>query len=181
MTDEFQEDHLFQMPSILDQINIEDITLEDEDNDQFIQPSFSGHNENLAEKLPESVLNKIAGRLLDDIDNDLISRKDWEAGLAEILKQLGIKIDKRTFPFDGASGIYSPIVMRTVVEFYVSAVPELLPLEGPIKEVVLGEVTDELEKISERVETWANIYFTKEAPEFYSDFKKMLSYNSDCC
>jgi hypothetical protein len=173
MTDEFQEDHLFQMPSILDQINIEEISLDD-DNDQFIQPSFSGHNENLAEKLPEGVLNKIAGRLIDDIENDLISRKDWESGLAEILKQLGIKIDKRSFPFDGASGIYSPIVMRTVVEFYVSAVPELLPIEGPIKEVILGEVTDELEEISERVETWANIYFTKEAPEFYSDFKKML-------
>ena len=164
MTDEFQEDHLFQLPSILDQINIEDISIDDEEPEQFIQPSFSGHNENLAEKLSEGVLNKIAARLIDDIENDIISRKDWETGLADILKQLGIKVDKRTFPFDGASGIYSPVVMRTVVEFYVSAVPELLPIEGPVKQYIIGKVTDELEEIADRIETWTNLYFTKEAP-----------------
>lgn len=176
MEDEFKEDHLYQLPSILDQINIQDISFDEEDEavEQFIQPNFSGHNENLAEKLPESVLNKISSRLIDDIENDIISRKDWEDGLSEILKQLGVKVDKRTFPFDGASGIYSPIVMRTVVEFYVSAVPELLPLEGPIKQLIIGQVTKELEEIAKRVETWVNIYFTKEAPEYYSDFKKML-------
>lgn len=171
--DQFKEDHLFQLPSILDQINLSDISVDD-DTEQFIQPSFKGHNENLAEKLSETVLNKISARLIDDIENDIISRKDWESGLSDILKQLGIKIDKRTFPFDGASGIYSPIVMRTVVEFYVSAVPELLPLEGPIKQLIIGTVTKELEDIAERVETWSNIYFTQEAPEYYSDFKKML-------
>src|ERR1700678_3197801 len=156
--DEFKEDHLFQLPSILDQINLSEISVDD-DVDQFIQPSFKGHNENLAEKLSETVLNKISARLIDDIENDVISRKDWESGLSDILKQLGIKIDKRTFPFDGASGIYSPIVMRTVVEFYVSAVPELLPLEGPIKQLIIGNVTKELEDIAEKVETWSNIYF----------------------
>ena len=176
MPDEFKEDHLYQLPSILDQISIEDISFDEDDEavEQFIQPNFSGHNENLAEKLPESVLSKISSRLIDDIENDIISRKDWEDGLSDILKQLGIKVDKRTFPFDGASGIYSPIVMRTVVEFYVSSVPELLPLEGPIKQLIVGQVTKELEEIAKRVETWVNIYFTKEAPEYYSDFKKML-------
>lgn len=173
MDDEFKEDHLYQLPSILDQINIEDISLDDEV-EQFIQPEFLGHNENLAEKLSEVVLNKISARLIDDIENDMISRKDWESGLTDVLKQLGVKVDKRSFPFDGASGIYSPIVMRTVVEFYVSSVPELLPLEGPIKQLIIGQVTDELEQIAKRVETWANIYFTQEAPEYYSDFKKML-------
>ena len=175
MADEFKEDHLFQLPSILDQVNIADISIgDDEAVEQFIQPTFSGHNENLAEILPEGVLNRIAASLIDNIENDIISRKDWEDGLAEILKQLGIKVDKRTFPFDGASGIYSPIVMRTVVEFYVNAVPELLPLEGPIKQRIIGEVTDELEDIAKRVEDWSNIYFTQEAPEYYCDFKKML-------
>lgn len=174
MTADFKEDHLYQLPSILDSINIEDITLDDEETGQFIQPSFLGHNENLAEKLSEGVLNRIAARLIDDIENDLISRKDWEDGLVEILKQLGIKVDKRTFPFVGASGIYSPIVMRSVVEFYTSAVPELLPIEGPVKQYIIGNVTDELQNIADRVETWVNLYFTKDAPEYYSDFKKML-------
>lgn len=172
--DKFQEDYLLQLPSILDQVNLAEISIEDEDPNLFNQPDYSGHDENLAEKLNESVLDKIASVLLDDIENDLISRKEWEDGLSEGIKQMGLKLDKRSFPFDGACGSYSPIVMRTIVEFYVSSVPELLPLEGPIKQLITGKVTPELEEIAKRVETWANLYFTKEAPEFYSDFKKML-------
>ena len=74
--------------------NIEDISFNEDDEavEQFIQPNFSGHNENLAEKLPEGVLSKISSRLIDDIENDIISRKDWEDGLSDILKQLGIKV-----------------------------------------------------------------------------------------
>jgi hypothetical protein len=171
--DIFQEDYLYQLPSILEQVNFDD-TNEDIASEQFMQPVFAGHNENLGEVLPETVLQKISADLIDDIENDITSRKDWENGLTEILKQLGIKIDKRTFPFDGASGIYSPIVMRTVVEFFVNAVPELLPLEGPIKQRIIGTVSDELQDIANRVEMWANLFFTKEAPEYYSDLKKML-------
>jgi hypothetical protein len=170
---DFQEDYLYQVPSLQELFN-RDQTDEEMASEQFIQPKFSGHDENLAEVLNEHVLDKISAALIDDIENDIISRKDWEDGLADALKQLGIKIDKRTFPFDGASGIYSPIFMRTIVEFYVSSVPELLPIEGPIKQYVTGKVTTELEEVSKRVETWSNIFFTQEAVEFYSDFKKML-------
>ena len=177
MTDDqdvFQEDHLLKLPSILDQINIADINIDDENQELFMQPSFEGHDENLAEKLSESTLDKIAARLIDDIENDLISRKDWEDSLSEGLKQLGLKLDKRTFPFEGASGNYSPVLMHSIIQFYVTAVPELLPLEGPVKELIIGNVTEELEAQAKRIEMWANIYFTKDAPEFYSDFKKML-------
>jgi hypothetical protein len=171
--DEFQEEHLFQLPSILDQVNIEEISLDDEI-PKFIQPDFSGHDENLAELLDEHVLDKISAALIDDIENDIISRKDWEDGLADALKELGIKVDKRTFPFEGASGIYSPVMMRTITEFYVNSVPELLPIEGPIKQYVIGKVSEEVEEVAKRVETWSNIFFTQEAVEFYADFKKML-------
>jgi hypothetical protein len=167
------EDYLYQVPSLQEQYN-RDQTDEEMASEQFIQPVFAGHNENLANVLDETVLTKISANLIDDIENDLSSRKDWENGLSEILKQLGIKIDKRTFPFDGASGIYSPVVMRTVVEFFVNAVPELLPLEGPVKQRIVGQVSDELQDIANRVELWTNLFFTKEAPEYYSDLKKML-------
>ena len=52
MTDDqdvFQEDHLLKLPSILDQINIADINIDDENQELFMQPSFEGHDENLAE------------------------------------------------------------------------------------------------------------------------------------
>lgn len=172
--DEFQEDYLFQLPSILDQINIEEISPDDEDSDLFIQPDYAGHDENLAESLKDSVLTKIASSLINDIENDIEARKDWEDGLTEGLLQLGLKIDKKTEPFEHACGSYSPIVMQTVIEFYVSAVPELLPEEGPVKQLIVGTVSKELQKTAERAETWSNLYFTKEAPEFYPDFKKML-------
>ena len=63
----------YQLPSILDEeefIEEEPMAME--------EGSFE---ENLAEILDETTLNKIAGRLLDDIEDDYLSRKDWEMGL----------------------------------------------------------------------------------------------------
>ncbi len=87
---------------------------------------------------------------------------------------MGLKVDQREFPFNGASGVYSPIMLRTVMEYASTAYPELFPIGGPVKQVIVGEKTDELEAQAERVENWANLYFTEIAEEYYPDNQKML-------
>lgn len=163
--------NMYQAPSILEQYNLEDIVIEEPE--PFMSPSLKGHDENLAVSLPSSILSKIAGMLCDAIEEDKLSRKDWEDGLKDGLESLGLKIDKRTFPFDGACGVYSPIMLRTVLEYAATAFPELLPIGGPIKVIIVGEKTDELEEQAERVENWSNLYFTNIAEEFYPDQQKM--------
>lgn len=167
-------DALFQLPSILDQVNLNEIETEEEEH-QFVPSSYKGHDENLAEVLPDATLNKISASLMSAIEDDILSRKEWEDTLKDGLEQTGLKIEKdKEFPFNNACGIYSPIMMRVVTEFYSAAIQELLPIEGPVKELILGEVTDELEEQASKVEKWTNIFFTQEATEYYPDFKKMI-------
>jgi hypothetical protein len=171
---EFQsESMMYQAPSIGDLININDITVEDVESERFLSPSLKGHDENLSLKMQPYVLNRIAGELLDAIQEDELSRKDWQDNLKSGLEQLGLKVDQRDFPFQGAAGVYDPTMLTTVLEYSATAYPELLPIGGPVKVVILGEVTAELEDQAKRVENFANLYFTQIAKEFYPDHKKM--------
>lgn len=167
------DEAFYQLPSI-ETISQNPMMPFEEDEEQFREPVFGGHNENLAEILTESALNKISGDLIDDIESDFRSRKEWEESLVKGLKQLGLKSDSRNFPFEHSAGVYSPIMIRTLVETFSNLVPELLPEDGPVKQKIVGEVTKELEDQAQRVETWVNLYLTQEAPEYYADFKKML-------
>lgn len=175
--DQFQSiDTVHQLPSILDKFPIDTFEIDDSEPEQFLNGDVSGHNQNLAEKLSPSVLDRIAGDLVPAIEDDLESRKEWETSLEDGLKQLGIQVEKREFPFPNACGTYSPIMMRTVLEYSAGAFPELLPIGGPVKQVIVGDVTEELEAQAERVENWANLYFTQIAKEFYPDHQKMYTW-----
>lgn len=171
---EFQTDSMmYQAPSIGDLININDITIEDAESERFFSPSLKGHTANLAEKLKPHVLTRIAGELLDAIHEDELSRKDWEDSLKDGLEQLGLKTEQRDFPFQGASGVFDPTMLTTVLEYSSTAYPELLPIGGPVKVIILGEVTEELEDQAKRVENFTNLYFTQIDKGFYADHKKM--------
>lgn len=165
---------LYQVPSIADiEINIEEIEQEPQ---EFITPSLQGHNENLAEILPHSTLTRLSGRLIELIEEDIQSRKQWEEVLAEGLKLLGIKSEDRNYPFDNASGAYSPSMMEGYVNFLSVAIAELLPLEGPVKQYIIGETTDELQDRANRIESFFNSFLIEDCKEYYSDTKKMLAW-----
>jgi hypothetical protein len=168
------DSNLYQLPSLETLYDEEQEGMEDEDYiEDFGSENF---NDNLAKTLPESTLQKIAGELLDAIEDDFLSRKEWEVGLKEALENLGMKVDKKEFPFPRACGVYSQVMMQAVMEFYSNAVAELLPLEGPFKELIIGDTSDELEEQSKRVETFVNYYMTQIAVEYYADYKKMLTW-----
>ena len=61
---------------------------------------------NLADFISDSVLSTIAGDLDQDIENDKNSRKDWEKSYTEGIKLLGLQVEERTEPWNGASGVF---------------------------------------------------------------------------
>ena len=68
-------------------------------------PSFDA---NLAEFMDDSELQSIASDLIDDFDNDKASRKEWERVYKDGLDLLGITIEERSEPWDGACGVFHP-------------------------------------------------------------------------
>lgn len=134
------------------------------------------HGANLAEFIPEDKLQRLAAELIEGIDEDKTSRQQWEDQVATGLKLMGFNAEDRTFPFNGASGIYDPLMAEAVLRMQAIAYGELLPPNGPVKPKIVGEATDELQRLGFRQATWMNYYFTEAAPEYYPDFDQMLLY-----
>ncbi len=74
-------------------------------------------NVNLAEDMDEGAMASLAGDLDSDVEQDRGSRKDWEKAYTEGLKLLGLQYEERTEPWNGACGVFHPMITEAVVRF----------------------------------------------------------------
>ena len=88
---------------------------------------------NLAEDMDEGTLKKISGDLMEDIDGDINSRKDWADMFVKGLDVLGMKYEERTEPWNGACGVYSTVLTEAAVKFQSETIIETFPAAGPVK------------------------------------------------
>lgn len=135
-----------------------------------------GFQDNLVNILSNRVSASVGQNLKNAIEEDLQSRSEWETSLTEGVSQLGLVVEEKQFPFPGACGVYSAAYMNALITFVSNATAELLPPDGPVKIKIEGETTDELENRADRVEAWFNLYLTKLAPEYYSDWEQALNW-----
>ena len=97
------------------------------------QPASQTHFDNLADILPEDVLDPVGIQLRANYTDYKMSRKDWEQSYIQGLDLLGFKYDKRSEPFQGASGATHPVLAEAVTQFQALAYKELLPADGPVR------------------------------------------------
>ena len=182
------EKSLYQAPAGLDALDQEpDIEIEVED-PEAIRISADGEeivsmdkeegeddfNENLVEILPPSVIEEISSDLAEDIDNDLASRKDWEKMYKDGITLLGLKFEERTEPWDGACGVFHPMITEAVVRFQSDTVMETFPASGPCRTKIVGKETAEKKESAQRVEEDMNYNLTEKMPEYRTEHEKML-------
>ena len=130
--------------------------------------------ENIAEKLSEGALQKIANDLIVCIKEDLQARKDWEKMYKDGVQLLGLKIEDRTEPWAGACGVYHPMITEAVVRFQADTIMETFPAAGPARTKILGKQTQEKEDAAARVEEDLNWQLTENMAEFRPEHEKML-------
>ena len=82
-------------------------------------------NVNLADVMSEGDIQSLAGDLAEDISNDLASRKDWEQMYKDGITLLGLKFEERTEPWDGACGVFHPMITEAMVRAAVVAATAL--------------------------------------------------------
>jgi len=131
-------------------------------------------NENLAEIINEGELQGLASDLAFDIDNDLASRKDWETMYKDGITLLGLKFEERTEPWDGACGVFHPMITEAVVRFQSETIMETFPAKGPVKTKIIGKDTPDKKEAAVRVEEDMNFQLTEKMPEYRSEHEKML-------
>jgi hypothetical protein len=129
---------------------------------------------NLAAVLDDGELAEISQHILEGIEADRQSRVEWDGLRAEGIKLLGLNIEERSYPFQGACGTYDPLMAEAVFRIQAIARGELLPARGPVKTQVVGLSTDPRQDIAIRKQEWMNLFLTQLAPEYYPDFDQML-------
>ena len=133
-----------------------------------------GFSNNLAEEINEAALSTLAGDLDKSIDQDKNSRKDWEKAYTEGLKLLGLHIEERTEPWDGASGVFHPMITEAVVRFQSEMITETFPAQGPVRTKLLGKETPQMKEIAVNVEDDMNNELTEVMKEFRPEHERML-------
>ena len=172
------EKSLYALPTGLPEGGIEvDIEIEQVDDEEpviEVEIGSSDFDANLAEEMPEGDLQLLADDILDMIRIDKNSRKDWERTYVEGLELLGLKLEERTEPWEGACGVYHPILSESVVKFQSETIIETFPPAGPVKTKIIGKVTKEKEDAAARVREDMNYELTEKMVEYRSEHERLL-------
>ena len=131
-------------------------------------------DENLAETLEEDDIMSMASELAGDIEQDKSSRKDWEKAYTEGIKLLGLQYEERTEPWNGASGVFHPMITEAVVRFQSETITETFPAQGPVRTKILGKETPDKQEAALRVQEDMNYELTEVMREFRPEHERML-------
>ena len=134
------------------------------------------HYANLAEFLPDNILDEIGSDLSQKYQDYQMGRKEWERSYTQGLDLLGFKYDMRTEPFQGASGATHPVLAEAVTQFQALAYKELLPADGPVRTQVIGAPNEEKTKQANRVKDFMNYELMEKMKDYEPDFDQMLFY-----
>jgi hypothetical protein len=126
-------------------------------------------DDNLAEYLDEGYMQSLASELIGDYTEDLNSRKDWETTIQEGMDLLGLKVEERSEPWEGACGITHPMLTESVVRYQAEMIMETMPASSPVRTKVLGKETPEKVEAARRVEDDMNYRMIEEMPEWRTE------------
>jgi hypothetical protein len=142
-----------------------------------MEPMDAGeHFSNLAEVLPDTILDPIGSDLSSKFEDYKSSRSEWEKAYTNGLELLGFKYEARSEPFRGASGATHPVLAEAVTQFQALAYKELLPSGGPVRTQVVGKDDMARKDQAERVKEFMNYQIMHVMKEYEADFDQMLFY-----
>ena len=162
------------------EIEIEDpesVTIGMGDMEIEIEPdaeSEDDFNANLAEYIGEDVLQSLAEDLISDYDEDVASRKDWMQTYVDGLELLGMKIEERTEPWEGACGVFHPMLSEALVKFQSETMMATFPAAGPVKTQIIGKETPAKKESAQRVADDMNYQLTDVMKEYRPEHERML-------
>lgn len=90
---------------------------------------------NLADEIDSGELSRISSEILEGIQQDDQSRRDWLETRARGISLLGLKLNepKGEATSEGVSTVQHPLLLEATLRFQANARGELLPASGPIK------------------------------------------------
>jgi len=131
-------------------------------------------DENIADILDEGALQSLASELIDLVDQDVNSRKEWADTYVKGLEVLGLKYEERTEPWQDACGVYSTVLAEAAIRFQAESMSETFPAAGPVKTAIIGMMSKEKEDAAARVREDMNYQLTEKMVEYRPEHERML-------
>ena len=131
-------------------------------------------NKNLAEEMDDRDLVTMASELTADFEDDCASRKDWIQTYVDGLELLGLKIEERSEPWEGACGVYHPLLSEALVKFQAETMMSMFPAAGPVKTQIIGKETQAKKEAAQRVQDDMNYQLTDAMQEYRPEHERML-------
>ena len=131
-------------------------------------------DDNLADNMTQGELQSLGSEMLDLVETDINSRKDWVDAFVKGLEVLGMKYEERTEPWNGACGVYSTLLTEAAIRFQAEMITETFPAAGPVKTQVVGAVDKLKEEAAERVRDDMNYQLTEVMVEYRPEHERML-------
>ena len=172
------EDALSQIPAI--EIEIEDpesVSIGMDGLEIEIEKREEGPDDfsaNLADFVDDDALQELAGELVGDFEEDVSSRRDWMQTYVDGLELLGLKIEERAEPWEGACGVYHPILSEALVKFQSETMMATFPASGPVKTKIVGKETPSKKEAAARVQEDMNYQLTDVMREYRPEHERML-------
>ena len=133
-----------------------------------------GFNDNLAEEMDDDLLQNLASDLIEDYEGDLSARRDWLDTYVDGLDLLGLKLEDRSEPWEGACNVFHPLLTETLVKFQAETMTETFPAAGPVKTQIIGKETEEKIDAAQRVQDDMNYQLTEKMVEYRPEHERML-------
>jgi hypothetical protein len=131
-------------------------------------------NVNLADHIDDSELASLVEELISDFDEDIASRKDWIQTYVDGLELLGLKIEERAEPWEGACGVFHPLLSEALVKFQAETMMSTFPASGPVKTQIIGKETPEKKDAAQRVQEDMNYQLMDVMKEYRPEHERML-------
>jgi hypothetical protein len=85
-----------------------------------------------------------------------------------------MKIEERTEPWEGACGVYHPLLSEALVKFQAETIMETFPAAGPVKTLIVGKETPEKKDAAQRVQDDMNYQLTDVMTEYRPEHERMI-------
>lgn len=176
---------LYQAPMGIDELDESSLEIEIENPDsvtvhaedmeiEILSHAEGDFDENLADAMDESELQKLGSELIDLVESDIQSRKDWVEMYVKGLEVLGMNYEERTEPWNGACGVFSTILTEAAIRFQSETITESFPAQGPVKTQIIGDDNQETVAAAERVREDMNYQLTDVMTEYRPEHERLL-------
>ena len=132
------------------------------------------HFANLADYLGDEELTDVANTVIEGFEADRDSRADWDETLTRGLDLLGLRFEETGTAFQGSCAATHPLIIESAVKFQSKASQEILPANGPVRTLIVGDPDSQIVQQSNRVRKFMNYELTEMMPEYFDEMERML-------